>query len=72
MRQLESVRPVQLVAWKEAGEADFTVDVEAEEFDEVFCALQALIEEICSVTGLTVERVIALLAARMLSGNETT
>lgn len=69
MRQLKDARQVQLVARKEVGETDFTVDVEAEEFNEVFCALQALIEEICSVTGLTVERVIALLAARMLAGN---
>ena len=61
-------RQVALVARKAAGETEFTASIEAEEIDEVFCGLQAMIKEICSVTGMNVERVIALLAARMLAG----
>lgn len=63
----ERCTQVTLVARKTAEEKAFTAEIEAETFDEVFCGLQALIKEICSVTGLPVERVIALLAARMLA-----
>lgn len=69
MKQLAVDRQVRLLARKAAGEMAFAVDVEAEDLNEVFDGLQALIEEVCSVTGLTTERVIALLAARMLAGH---
>ena len=60
-------RDVDMVARKKAGYAEFAVSIEAETFDEVLGGLQALIAEVCSVTGLSTERVIALLAARMLA-----
>lgn len=52
---------------KRAGEDAWEVSMEADSLDGALYGMQALIEEFGSVTGLPVERVIALLAARMLS-----
>lgn len=52
---------------KRAGEDAWEVTMEADSLDGALHGMQELIEEFGSVTGLPVERVIALLAARMLA-----
>lgn len=55
---------------KEAGSEEWAASFDAGSFDGALYGLQALIEEFSSVTGLPVDRVIALVAARMLSNPE--
>lgn len=52
---------------KEAGESEWVLRFEADRADAALFGLQVLIEEFCSITGLTLERALALLTARMLS-----
>lgn len=52
---------------KRSGEDAWEVTMEADSLDGALYGMQELIEEFGSVTGLPVERVIALLAARMLA-----
>ena len=52
---------------KEAGESEWVPRFEADRADVALYGLQVLIEEFCSITGLTLERALALLTARMLS-----
>ena len=53
---------------KRAGEDAWEVSMEADSLDGALYGMQELIQEVSSVSGLPVERVIALLAVRMLAG----
>ena len=57
---------VRIMLVKKAGDNEWLPDFEAESAEGAFYGLQVLINEFCSLTGITVERALALLAARML------
>ena len=61
---------VQIRMEKKAGQEEWLPYFEAESVNGALYGLQVLIEEFCSLTGLTVERCLALLAARMLAGDD--
>ena len=56
---------VVLVARREAGAREFEVNVDAEYAEHLIDGMVALVDEICSVTGLYAEDVIALMQKRI-------
>lgn len=56
---------VALVARREAGAREFEVTVDAEYAEHLIDGMVALVDEICSVTGLYAEDVIARMQARI-------
>lgn len=56
---------VVLVARREAGAREFEVNVDAEYAEHLIDGMVALVDEICSVTGLYAEDVIARMQERI-------
>ena len=57
---------VRILLLKKPGEDEWVPDFTADSAEGAFYGLQVLINEFCSLTGISVERAVALLAARML------
>lgn len=56
---------VVLVALRDAGAREFGVNVDAERLEDLIDGMVALVDEICSVTGLYAEDVIAQMRKRI-------